>query len=1214
MARQNEIEEALRQIEGGQFQTIANQVIYRKFDLDSYVPYGSHFGTNKTTTGIPDTYSITRGAYYLVAFTTSTCDIESKLHKDATDCLDVEKTAIPQEKIAKIILCHTFPRLSPKIASKIHAIDSRIEIIGPETIAMELDRYYPALAHISLGVSLGKNSFVDADAFIRKQAVNAFSTDQSSRLISRDNELKSTTETIGLHDITLIKGSAGCGKTKLALEACKAFCAKENWDFLILESKYSRNADSDIDLILPESRNLLIMVDDANEQTTLDHLLSVCSANNNLKIVMTVRSLSAFHLIAKIKEYANPALINLAPLSKNDASSILETEYGIANRTLRKRIIGIADGNLRVAIMAALSITRGNGTAFSEPYDLLDSYLRPMLNVFSEKQLLIIEATSIFPALDVEHGNPCFKYLTKLGMDKTEVVNCANILNEHEIVSIIKSPDGIVGVRIEEQNLRDYYACRHFAKQHVENFSDFIVENIAEPEIYGRVAKSIAEACGSQSTYQYLQEECARAWERIRDFESTYQHNFMTTFYRLIPTQALLYAKSLIENKPTKDISLEIENNSSYSSSESLVLKIATAFDGDKTYGNTARQILLAATEKGTELPASYRWAYGEYGAFSENSDSDFNVEESKLDLLCERFKETSSDNIATCLLIMIKTLFAARSRRAMQTGNSIEFEGISYKPSLSLAHLHSKCIQASSTFIGTKYESNASSCFRNQFGLFSNECSDEMRGYLSSVLSCSLEWADALTRKDSTANLKCRMGINRTLASSNASILLDTTNFSQCTKDALAIELAKTSTFRGQTAEMPLMDEWTLQRFQNTLAVLIDDYHNQSQWEASQASNHLLLSAAHHLNLDGILSLLTKCATAKLPTPQEAIGITCERFGRTTVRAALKREYMPHGSAIIDSIDAITLNSNPSDDELAAILDELNDGHLHLTLSYIARAHVAHKEFVVDYATAFTDKHTPEETWRFFGFISSKEIQDSILDEFDSSLDTLEKFYLAASESPHFDYDFSLLVRIVSEDRHFAMIFFKHISELPCFNDYDFIRRLQKLWSIKSKEGWIILKPFVENQLSKPNLFMRISMLMPDGEDDVLHQEDFWNMIDDFISKNVSDAGKMRDLSWEFSDCGDAVRARLLTMIFTHDKEGRIIDHLMLRRSSQSGFGDNGFIAAKNNEVTVLENILNALPDELSFLKHRKCLQDHIQLIKKDIKQEQWDLFHERY
>lgn len=292
MSQINQIQEELRQIEGGRFQTLANQYPYRRYSLNNIIELGSQCGTDKTTTGVPDMYSVGENGHYLfAAYTTSNSDIRNKLLNDAKDCLDRSKTGINPQLIDRIILCHTYFRLSPLVLEEVRAIDPRIEIIGPETIASDLDGKYPALAHTVLGVPLGKGSFIAPDRFIERSLNDRFSTDLSKLLMHRDSEFSVIVESIEQNKAVVIQGQSGSGKTKIALDACLSFSKRHHWDLLILDSRYSSHLDDDIELILSESENIILLVDDANGNLSLEHLLGICLENKKLKIVLTCRKM-----------------------------------------------------------------------------------------------------------------------------------------------------------------------------------------------------------------------------------------------------------------------------------------------------------------------------------------------------------------------------------------------------------------------------------------------------------------------------------------------------------------------------------------------------------------------------------------------------------------------------------------------------------------------------------------------------------------------------------------------------------------------------------------------------------------------------------------------------------------------------------------------------------------------------------------------------------
>ncbi len=90
---------------------------------------------------------------------------------------------------------------------------------------------------------------------------------------------------------------------------------------------------------------------------------------------------------------------------------------------------------------------------------------------------------------------------------------------------------------MEEQNLRDFLICRHFAKKEGNgSFADFILHTAEMPNApYLKAAKSMAEVCGSASVYDYLRRECEKAWDEIKNRDARIADQFIVTFNQFPP-------------------------------------------------------------------------------------------------------------------------------------------------------------------------------------------------------------------------------------------------------------------------------------------------------------------------------------------------------------------------------------------------------------------------------------------------------------------------------------------------------------------------------------------------------------------------------------------------------------------------------------------------------------------------------------------------------
>ena len=71
-------------------------------------------------------------------------------------------------------------------------------------------------------------------------------------------------------------------------------------------------------------------------------------------------------------EFTRPATLQFSPFKDNAIRKLMETCYGIANRVYTDRIVAIAEGNARLAILAGKLAVRSDG--LSAIQDISDLY------------------------------------------------------------------------------------------------------------------------------------------------------------------------------------------------------------------------------------------------------------------------------------------------------------------------------------------------------------------------------------------------------------------------------------------------------------------------------------------------------------------------------------------------------------------------------------------------------------------------------------------------------------------------------------------------------------------------------------------------------------------------------------------------------------------------------------------------------------------------
>lgn len=108
MSRLNQIQQTIKELEGGRFQKLCDQYIYKTRNVTNFNSLGSADGTDKTTKGVPDTYYIDpdTGKYVLIMYGTAK-DAFNKIKNDVTSALNINSTNLLRNKNSRnnMFLC-----------------------------------------------------------------------------------------------------------------------------------------------------------------------------------------------------------------------------------------------------------------------------------------------------------------------------------------------------------------------------------------------------------------------------------------------------------------------------------------------------------------------------------------------------------------------------------------------------------------------------------------------------------------------------------------------------------------------------------------------------------------------------------------------------------------------------------------------------------------------------------------------------------------------------------------------------------------------------------------------------------------------------------------------------------------------------------------------------------------------------------------------------
>jgi len=406
MSKINQIQKIILEMEGGKFQKLADAYLHKK-GYEQINSLGSVIGTDKTRKGTPDTFiPLPNGKYVFAEYTTQQENVFKKLKGDLEKCFKESKTGVPVSKIDEIVICNT-SNLSIEereyFSQKCKGSGINLNIFGIDTISFDLYQKYPGLARDFLGIEVDTGQIVSPPDFIITYDKSRFSTRLDTVFHFRENEVKQALMNLNEGDCLIISGRPGVGKTRFALECCERFVeVQKNYEIRCI---FNRGVDlfEDIRVHFSEPGSFIIFVDDANRISRFDYIIQlVCEQreDQNIKVVATVRDYALDQVLEASKRYGVYTEIELPIMKDDEIKQFIESEFGITNHLYLERIIDIAKGNPRLAVMAAQTAKRENTLQSIDNvaalYDEFFSSVQKDLSDINQPNLLKVAGIMVF--------------------------------------------------------------------------------------------------------------------------------------------------------------------------------------------------------------------------------------------------------------------------------------------------------------------------------------------------------------------------------------------------------------------------------------------------------------------------------------------------------------------------------------------------------------------------------------------------------------------------------------------------------------------------------------------------------------------------------------------------------------------------------------------------------------------------------------------------
>ncbi|EJH6401428.1 hypothetical protein NFY58_002851, partial [Enterococcus faecalis] len=485
MSKLNRIQNEIKQLEGGRFQNLCDMYLYRKKNWENIVALGSMDGTDKTTRGIPDTYYFDNESkrYILVMYGTRK-DATAKLEADIREA--IEKTKVDEKDIKEIICCHTSSNLTVEKDKELRDLATSIELtlIGIDTLSHDLLQFkYQDIARDLLGISESTEQVWNIEQFISIHDKSKTNAPLNTPYINEADTIEELIEEINDHQILLLSGVPGTGKTRLAIEVCKKLPIDSN---IICVKSNSMPVYQDIKDALDNNRVNYLLLDDANTITNFDAIVSLLSLEEyeqRLKLIITVRDYALSGIINQLEPFKTK-IQKVTLMSDKQIESLINSINKVSASNLRK-IMKLSHNNPRIAVIAAIMTKEKNYEFIDNGKEVLGSYYNQIIkeNSLSPNEKISLFILSFKNKLNLTDKESLEELLKFFKIDLDSFLLAIRQLHDKELCDIFQDK----AAKVSDQSLSDFVIIDFIANDKVFKVRDFFIN------LFPKIEKEIVE-------------------------------------------------------------------------------------------------------------------------------------------------------------------------------------------------------------------------------------------------------------------------------------------------------------------------------------------------------------------------------------------------------------------------------------------------------------------------------------------------------------------------------------------------------------------------------------------------------------------------------------------------------------------------------------------------------------------------------------------------